>query len=71
MSDFNGRRLDGEIVLWAVLWCCRYEVTYRNLGQVMSERGVLIDHSTIYRWVPKYAPEIEKWLRWQWRGPLH
>ena len=29
-----------------------------------------VDHSTIYRWVQKYAPEIEKRLRWQWRGPL-
>jgi transposase, IS6 family len=35
----------------------------------MGERGVSVDHSTIYRWVQKYAPEIEKRLRWQWRGP--
>ena len=31
------------------------------------ERGVAVDHSTIFRWVQKYAPEIEKRLRWQWR----
>jgi transposase-like protein len=37
---------------------------------MMGERGVSVDHSTIYRWVQKYAPEIEKRLRWQWRGPL-
>jgi transposase-like protein len=35
-----------------------------------GERGVSVDHSTIYRWVQKYAPEIEKRLRWEWRGPL-
>lgn len=35
----------------------------------MAERGVTVDHSTIYRWVQKYAPEIEKRLRWQWRCP--
>jgi len=36
---------------------------------MMGERGVSVDHSTIYRWVQKYAPEIEKRLRWQWRQP--
>jgi transposase-like protein len=44
-------------------------VSYRDLEQMMGERGVSVDHSTIYRWVQKYAPEIEKRLRWQWRGP--
>jgi hypothetical protein len=44
-------------------------VSYRDLEQMMGERGVTIDHSTIYRWVQRYAPEIEKRLRWQWRGP--
>ena len=36
----------------------------------MCECGVSVDHSTIYRWVQKYAPEIEKRLGWQWRVPL-
>jgi hypothetical protein len=56
---------EGEIVLWAVRWYCRYGVSYRDLEQMMGERGVSVDHSTIYRWVQKYAPEIEKRLRWQ------
>ena len=69
MSDFKGRHFEGEIVLWAVRWYCRYGVSYRDLEQMMGERGVSVDHSTIYRWVQRYAPEIEKRLRWQWRGP--
>ena len=69
MSDFKGRHFEGEIVLWAVSWYCRYGVSYRDLEQMMGERGVSVDHSTIYRWVQKYAPEIEKRLRWQWRQP--
>src|SRR4051812_9673558 len=69
MSDFRGRHFEGEIVLWAVRWYCRYGVSYRDLEQMMGERGVSVDHSTIYRWVQKYAPEIEKRLRWQWRRP--
>ncbi|QFT29465.1 Integrase core domain protein [Labrenzia sp. THAF82] len=37
---------------------------------MMAERGVRVDHSTIYRWVQTYAPEMEKRLRWQWRWPV-
>ena len=56
-------------MLWAVRWYCRYGVSYRDLEQMMGQRGVSVDHSTIFRWVQTYAPEIEKRLRWQWRRP--
>lgn len=69
MSDFKWRHFQGEVILWAVRWYCRYGVSYRDLEQMMGERGVSVDHSTIYRWVQKYAPEIEKRLRWHWRRP--
>ena len=69
LSDFKGRHFEGVIVLWAVRWYCRYGISYRDLEQMMGERGVNVDHSTIYRWVQKYGPEIEKRLRWQWRRP--
>ena len=69
MSDFKGRHFRGEIVLWAVRWYCRYGISYRDLEQMMAERGVSVDHSTIYRWVQRYAPEIERRLRWHWRRP--
>jgi hypothetical protein len=60
---------EGEIILWSVRWYCRYGIIYRDLEQMMGERGVPVDRSTIYRWVPRYAPEMEKRLRWQWRRP--
>ncbi len=44
-------------------------MSYRDLEQMMAERDVSVDHSTIYRWIQTYAPEIEKRRRWQWRGP--
>src|SRR5450756_1885433 len=69
MSEFKWRHFEGEIILWAVRWYCRYGISYRDLEQMMGERGVPVDHSTIYRWVQRYAPEIEKRLRWQWRRP--
>jgi transposase-like protein len=43
MSDFKGRHFEGEIVLWAVRWYCRYGVSYRDLEQMMGERGVSVD----------------------------
>ena len=69
MNDFKGRHFGGEIVLWAVRWYCRYAVSYRDLETMMTERGVAVDHSTIYRWVQRYAPEMQKRLRCQWRCP--
>jgi transposase-like protein len=41
VSDFKGRH--GEIVLWAVRWYCRYGISYRDLEQMMAERGVSVD----------------------------
>ena len=49
MSDFKGRYFEGETVLWAVRWYYRYGVSCRDLEQMMGERGVVVDHSTIYR----------------------
>ena len=69
MSEFKGRHFRGEIVLWAVRWYCRYGVSYRDLEAMMTERGVAVDHTTIYRWVQHFAPKMEKRLRWQWRHP--
>jgi len=49
MSDFKDRYFEGETVLWAVRWYYRYGVSCRDLEQMMGERGVVVDHSTIYR----------------------
>jgi transposase-like protein len=46
-----------------VRWYCRYQLSYRNLEEMMKERGLLVDHTTIFRWVQKYAPEINKRIR--------
>ena len=46
-----------------------YAVSYRDLEAMMTEHGVAVDHCTIYRWVQRFAPEMEKRLRWQWRRP--
>ncbi len=67
MSDFKWRHFQGAIILGCVRWYCKYGISYRDIEEMMLERGVEVDHSTLYRWVQKYAPEMEKRLRWYWR----
>ena len=60
---FKWRHFLPEIILLNVRWYCRYALSYRNLEEMMAERGVEVDHSTINRWVLKYAPELDKRIR--------
>jgi IS6 family transposase len=46
-----------------VRWYLRYALSYRDLEEMMRERGLSLDHTTIYRWVQAYAPELEKRIR--------
>lgn len=64
MSGFKWRHFTGEIILQCVRWYCKYGLSYRDLEEMMRERGVEVDHTTLYRWVQTYAPLIEKRLRW-------
>jgi transposase, IS6 family len=61
---FKRRRFPVEIILVCVRWYCKYGITYRDLAEMMQERGVDVDASTIFRWVQCYAPELEKRVRW-------
>src|SRR3546814_3652191 len=63
MTDFKWRHFQGDVILWAVRWYCRYRISYRDLEEMLAERGISVDHTTIYRWVQCYAPEMEKRLR--------
>jgi IS6 family transposase len=62
MSDFKGRHFNGAIILWAVRWYCKYGISYRELAEMLDERGIQFNHTTVYRWVQKYASEIERCL---------
>ena len=53
MNPFHGRHFQGEIILWAVRWYCKYGISYRELQEMLAERGVNVDHTTIYRWVQR------------------
>ena len=62
-DPFKWRHFEPEIILLCVRWYCRYSLSYRDLAEMMHERGLNVHHSTIFRWVQRYAPEINKRIR--------
>ena len=63
MIDFKGHRFEKDIILLCVRWYLAYPLSYRNLEEMMAERGVEVDHSNIYRWVQKFTPQLEAAFR--------
>ena len=60
---FKWRHFEEEVILLCVRWYLRYALSYRDLEEMMLERGLHVDHTTIFRWVQRYAPELEKRCR--------
>ena len=57
--SFKGAHFPREIMLTCVRWYVAYPLSTRNLEEMMAERGVAVDHSTVNRWVIKYSPQLE------------
>jgi transposase, IS6 family len=62
-SLFKWRHFEAEIILCTVRWYLRYALSYRDVEELMHERGVSVDHTTVFRWVQRYAPELERRCR--------
>ena len=63
MDDlFKGRQFDREIIILCVRWYLRFKLSFRDLVEMMAERGISLAHTTIMRWIARYVPEFEK--RW-------
>src|SRR5260370_1823652 len=62
-TPFKWRHFQAEIILLCVRWYLRYPLSYRDLEEMMAKRGLHVDHTTIYRWVQRYAPELEQRCR--------
>jgi transposase-like protein len=62
-NSFKWKHYEGEIILLNVRWYLKYPLSYRNLKEIMAERGVKVDNTTIMRLVHQYSPEIEKKIR--------
>jgi transposase, IS6 family len=66
---FRGRHFRSEIIVLCVRWYLRYPLSYRDLEEMMAERGSVVDHSTIARWVLHYAPILNQRIGREMRRP--
>ena len=62
-QEFKGRQFTAEVTLWAVRWYLMFPVSFRDLELMLQDRGVEVDHTTIFRWIQAYAAELEKRVR--------
>src|SRR5919112_6746138 len=74
-NPFKGRQFTAETILWAVRWYLQFPISYRDLERMFFDRGIQVDHTTLFRWIQAYAPELEKRVRrhlrttnGSWRG---
>lgn len=62
-TSFKWRHFQADIILQCMHWHLSYPLIYRHLEEMMSERGLSDDHTTIYHWVQQYARELDKRCR--------
>ena len=60
---FRGRHFAEEIIVLCVRWYLRFSLSYRDLEELMTERGLSVDHTTVWRWVQRYGSELEQRMR--------
>ncbi|MDQ3231328.1 MAG: IS6 family transposase [Pseudobdellovibrionaceae bacterium] len=63
LFDTKGHCFERQIIMLNVRWYLSYKLSYRDLEDMAVERGLEVDHTTIYRWVIKFTPELEKAVR--------
>jgi putative transposase len=63
MIEFKGSHFERDVIPWGVRWYVADPIGYRQLEEMMGERGVEVDHSTLNRWVVKYVPLLDRQFR--------
>ncbi len=63
LFDTKGHCFERQIIMLNVRWYLSYKLSYRDLEEMARERGLEVDHTTIYRWVIKFTPGLEKAVR--------
>ena len=62
-SEFKGRHFTSEVILWALRWYLAFPISYRDLSSILLDRGIVVDHTTLFRWVQGYAAKLEQRVR--------
>ena len=57
-KEFKGRQFTAEVILWAVRWYLMFPSNDRDLELMLQDRGITVDHTTIFRWIQAYAPAL-------------
>jgi transposase-like protein len=57
---FAGFRFPREVIAVAVRWYLRYCLSYRDVEELLAERGIIVDHVTVYRWVQRFTPSSSR-----------
>ena len=60
---FRKRQFEPMIIVTCVRWYCRFSLSLRDLEELIAERGLAVYHTTIWRWVQRYGPEVHRRLR--------
>jgi transposase, IS6 family len=60
---FKWRQTEPNLILCAVRWYLRYSLSLRDVEELLEERCLRVDHTTVWRWVQRYAPELDQRLR--------
>ena len=55
-SSFAGFRFPPDVIVIAVRWYLRYGLSYRDVEELLAERGITVDHVSVYRWVHQFVP---------------
>ena len=63
LFDTKGHCFERDVIMLNVRWYLSYKLSYRDLEEMAAERGLQVDHTTVYRWVKKFTPELEKKVR--------
>jgi len=69
MSAFAGFRFPTEVIVVAVRWCLGFNLSYRDVEELLVERGVEVDHVTVYRWVQRFTPLLADAARFRRHSP--
>jgi transposase-like protein len=68
-SAFTGFRFPSEVIVVAVRWYLRFNLSYRDVEELLAERGVEVDHVTVFRWVQRFAPLLADAARFTRHAP--
>ena len=71
MISFKKRHFNKSVILMAVRWYVAYALSYRDIEEMMAERGIKVDHATVNRWVVEYAPLLEASFTKKYKMAVH